>query len=233
MDMGGVPARVGRRVGDGRSVEQLVFARRPVDVASGVATGLALHSLPMDRSKLPLDRPISFEDAARLDPDEQPADLVAGRLVPVTKNTLRHGRILIKVGTVLEEFASRNPGWYVVGGDAGCKLAHDPDTLRGPDVAILREDRVPAGRGAEGWLEGGPEVAVEIVGDGQSVAQLVKKALEYLRAGSKAVWVLDPDERSVVVITSGASLRLIEHDGTLDGGDALPGFSCTVSRFFP
>lgn len=186
----------------------------------------------MEEGKARRERLTTFEEAARLDPDEVEGELDAGRLVPVVKNTWRHGGILANVTVALKEYASRNPGWYVASGDPGTKLAHDPDVLRGPDVGIVRRERLPTGSGAAGWLEGAPDVAVEIVGDGQSVAQLLKKALEYLRAGARAVWVLDPDARSVVVITAGNPFRVIEGDGVLDAEDALPGFSCKISIFF-
>ena len=91
---------------------------------------------------------------------------------------------------------------------------------------IVRQERVPTGTGADGWLEGAPDVAVEIVGDGQSVAQLIKKALEYLRAGARAVWVLDPDARSVVVVAA----PYVGHErAAWDAGAGSRGTIVTVS----
>jgi len=185
----------------------------------------------MGEAALQLDR-LTFEEAARIDPDEMPGEIDAGRWVPMPRSTWRHGRILINVGIALGLYARQNPGWSVAGGDPGTKLRRDPDTLRGPDVAIVRAERVPEGYGADGWLEGAPDVAVEIVGDRQKIFELMTKALEYLAAGGKMVWILEPETARVVVFTPPDRVRILPADGVLDGGDALPGFSCPVAQLF-
>jgi Uma2 family endonuclease len=180
----------------------------------------------------PKERPMTFEEAARLDPDEHPGELDRGKWVPVTRNTWLHGKIMINVGALLKQYAREHPGWSVASGDPGTKLARDPDLLRGPDVAVLRADREPTGRGAGGWVDGAPELVVEISGDDQSASELAAKALEYLAAGGKAVWVVDPHPRRVIVYTPPALVRVLGPDDILDGGEALPGFACKVADLF-
>jgi Uma2 family endonuclease len=175
---------------------------------------------------------MTFDAAARLDPDEAPGELDAGRWVPRTKSTWRHGEIAGNVYLLLRLYARENPGWSVSVGDPGTKLGHDPDILRGPDVAIVRAEREPTGRGAEGWLEGAPDVAVEVIGDSQSASELAKKALEYLAAGAKMVWVLDPEPIRLMIFMPPNQIRVLGSDDVLDGGDALPGFSCRIAELF-
>ena len=93
--------------------------------------------------------------------------------------------------------------------DPGAKLQRDPDTLRGPDVGVVRAEREPTGRGAEGWLDGAPDLAVEVAGDSQTVSELTQKALEYLRAGARLVWVIDADARRVLELTPPDHVRLL------------------------
>lgn len=175
---------------------------------------------------------MTFEAAARLDPDESPGEIDRGRWVPVSRNTWRHGRILINVGALLRMYAREHPGWTFSGGDPGTKLHADPDTLRGPDVALARAEREPKGRGADGWLDGAPDVAVEIMGDRQSASDLADKALEYLAAGAQMVWVLDPDPERVMVFTPPNQIRVLRRNDVLDGGSVLPGFACRVAELF-
>lgn len=175
---------------------------------------------------------MTFEEAARLDPDMGGGELDDGKWVPVTKNTWQHGEIVAVVSALLYAYAKRNPGWSVATGDPGTKLRRDPDRLRGPDVGIVRKERRPTGRGADGWLEGAPDVAVEVVGDAQAHSDLAKKALEYLAAGAKAVWVVDPEPRRVVVYTPPNATSVLGPDEELDGGEALPGFRCRVAELF-
>jgi Uma2 family endonuclease len=183
-----------------------------------------------ERAYSPL--PMTFEDAARLDPDRDPGEVAAGEWIPMSRNTWRHAEILINVGALLKEWARRSPGWRVGGGDPGAKLTRDPDTLRGPDVAVIREERRPTGRGVEGWLEGAPDLAVEVQGDDQPQSAVLRKAQEYLAAGALMVWVVEPATRQVMVVTPPDRFVVLEAEETLDGGDALPGFSCRVSEFF-
>ncbi|WP_437877341.1 Uma2 family endonuclease [Sorangium sp. So ce513] len=175
---------------------------------------------------------MTFDEAARLDPDAQPGELVDGEWVPMTKNTWRHGELVVNVSVLLKLYAREHPGWSVAGGDPGTRLARNPDRLRGPDVAMARTERLPKGKGAEGWLDGAPDLAVEILGDGQSASDVLKKALEYLAAGAAMVWVIDADPQRVMVLTPPDHVRILGRDDALDGGAALPGFSCKVADLF-
>jgi len=175
---------------------------------------------------------MTFDEAARLDPDEQPGELDSGRWMPGTKNTWRHGEIVGNVYAMLRQYARSRSGWSVSVGDPGTKLNRDPDVLRGPDVGIVGADRRPKGKGADGWLDGAPDVAVEVIGDGQTPSELAKKALEYLAAGAKMVWVLDAEPQQLLVYSPPNQVRVLGPDEMLDGGDVLPGFTCTVRELF-
>jgi len=175
---------------------------------------------------------MTFEDAARLDPDTYPGEIVEGVWTPITRSTWRHGEVLLNVGSLLKAYARNYPGWRASGGDPGTMLRTEPATLRGPNVAMIRSERRPTGTGVEGWLEGAPELAVEVAGDSQSPTMLARKALEYLEAGSQMVWVVDGQAELVMVFAPGRRLRILGVEDALDGGELLPGFSCSVSEFF-
>lgn len=175
---------------------------------------------------------MTFAEAARVDPDVRPGEVDHGRWVGVTRSTWRHGRIVLDVGVLLREYARSHPGWSISVGDPGTKLTHEPDTLRGPDVAVVRAEREPKGKGADGWLEGAPDLAVEVLGDAQPASEVSRKAPEYLSAGAQIVWVLDPDPRRVMVFTRPRELQVLGPDETLDGGGLLSGFSCRVEELF-
>lgn len=136
------------------------------------------------------------------------------------------------VYALLRTYAKARGGWSVSINDPGTKLGHDPDLLRGPDVGIVSEDRVPVGKGSDGWLEGAPDVAVEVVGDSQTHSELAAKALEFLAAGAKMVWVVDAEKERLVLYTPPDHVRVLNSEEVLEGGEALPGFSCRVAEFF-
>lgn len=178
------------------------------------------------------ERPVTFEDVVRLDPDACPGDLLDGVFVPVSRNTWTHGEIVVKVSVLLSRYLEQHPGWSIAAGDPGAKLRHDPDRLRGPDVGLIRAERRPTGKGTAGWLEGAPDLAVEVMGDDEGLGVALKKAVEYLAAGARMVWVLDADSRRVVVVLPPDRFILRDSDDLLDGGELLPGFSCRVADLF-
>lgn len=174
---------------------------------------------------------ISFDEAVELDADTHPGELVGGRWQPVTRNTWRHGTIASNVVFLLMAWVkAAGGGWSVATGDPGTKLKND--TLRGPDVGVVRAERAPAGTGTDGWLEGAPDLAVEVAGDSQGIAELTLKVVDYLKAGAQLVWVVDPRARKVLVHTPTGPVRVLSEADTLDAEPVLPGFSCQVAELF-
>lgn len=175
---------------------------------------------------------LTFEDVARLDPKQYPGELINGIWTPVSRNTFQHGEILLQIGMLLKLYAKTHPGWIVSGGDPGMKLSQRPDTLRGADIAVVRAERRPTGRGAKGWLDGGADLAVEIVGDPNTVLEAIEKAMTYFPAGTRMAWVVDPSTKRAYVVTPPNQIRILMAEDAIDGGEVLPGFSCTVAEFF-
>lgn len=77
-----------------------------------------------------------------------------------------------------------------------------------------------------------PELVVEVLGSGNTKAEMSRKRIEYFHSGTQLIWIVDCDNRSVTVYTSpGAAVLYLEKD-TIDGGCVLPGFSSPVAEFF-
>jgi Uma2 family endonuclease len=55
---------------------------------------------------------------------------------------------------------------------------------------------------------------------------VLDKVGEYLEAGVRLVWVIDPRKTRAVVYRSLSGVRELGPDGELDGEDVLPGFRC-------
>jgi Uma2 family endonuclease len=105
------------------------------------------------------------------------------------------------------------------------------DTVRAPDVGFVSKARLPAGL-PKGYIPFAPDLAVEVVSPNDKAAEIQTKIGEYLRYGVRLIWVLYPDNQSIVVHTKEGA-RTLTVDDTLDGGDVLPGFSLPVRDLFP
>jgi Uma2 family endonuclease len=86
-----------------------------------------------------------------------------------------------------------------------------------------REDRVPAVV---------PDLAVEVLSKSNTKREMARKRREYFAAGVKLVWEIDPETRAANVYTGPDAVSPVPVDGTLDGGDVLPGFTLSLRDVF-
>ena len=115
---------------------------------------------------------------------------------------------------------------YVTGPDS-------PATSRMPDISFMSTERLGRPDLFGKLYDGAPDLAVEILSDSNTPAQIAQKIAEYLNAGGKAVWVIDIDNRTLTVHTLDAPPLLLTDAGTVHGGDYLPGFACPVADLLP
>lgn len=139
-----------------------------------------------------------------------------------------HGRVTARLAAVLLAYAeARNLGG-VLAGDSGFKIAADPDTVRGPDVAFVRLDREPDAS-ARGFPSLAPDLVVEVLSPGDRPGEVLAKVADWLSGGASLVWVIDPQRRLARVYRGDGSETMVAADGALDGEEVLPGFSCLLA----
>jgi Uma2 family endonuclease len=75
----------------------------------------------------------------------------------------------------------------------------NPDTVRAPDVAFVSQERLEAVGEIEGYWPGAPDLAVEVISLGDSHVEVEEKVFDWLEAGTKMVFTINPRSRSVTV----------------------------------
>ncbi len=174
---------------------------------------------------------VTAEELERMGSPDFGFELVRGELVPVTPAGREHGALTAFLIAELTAFVrARNLGR--VYNELGFKLFTNPDTVRAPDVSFVSWDREAAFKGRRGFVPGAPDLAIEIVSEDNTAAQLAAKATEYLEAGTRLVWVVDPESRQVTVHRPDQAVLTLSATQTLDGGDVLPGFTLLLTRLF-
>ncbi len=172
---------------------------------------------------------ITAEQFERMSEVGRWVELEQGVVVPVNPPGYPHGAIAVAIAAALHAFVrAQKLGVVVV--ESGCTVRRNPDTVRGPDVSYVRRERAAARTG--GYLDGAPDLAVEIRSPGDSMHDLISHAAEYLAAGARTVWLVDPDSSTVTVHSTGAPAITLKAGDALDGGDLLPGFSMEISAVF-
>ncbi len=174
---------------------------------------------------------LTVDDLERLPADGNRYELVLGELIQMRPTGFRHAELASLMSYFLVNFV-RPLGLGVVGGEGGFVLHRAPDTVRAPDVFFVSAERVPEGEAARHFADLAPDLTVEIKSPSDSMAVLLAKADEYLAAGTRLTWTVDPDTREVIVKTPDGRVRVLGVDDTLDGEDVLPGFRLPLRDFF-
>ena len=177
-------------------------------------------------------RYMTAEDLCDLPRDENKYELASGFLIKMPPAGARHGEVALRIGRLLADWAEERDLGRVYGADTGFILRRQPDIVRAPDAAFVAQARIPAEGAPRGFWELAPDLAVEVVSPWDRDRQLNQKITEYFAAGTRLVWVVCPDTRTVYVYRSRDAVRALGEDDRLDGEDVVPGFACPVRRCF-
>lgn len=175
-------------------------------------------------------RTMTAEEALRLETD-QPWELVEGELHMMTPAGDEHCWIESQLHFALMSHVMQHDLGRVYPGDTGFVLQRGPDTVRAPDVAFVRKDRVQNDR--RGFIDDVPDLVAEIVSPGDRTGDVHARAQMWLAHGVRLVWVVWPDSKTVTVYSSrSAEPRTLRAEDSLDGEDVLPGLTCVVGTIF-
>jgi len=163
--------------------------------------------------------------------DGSKEELVKGVVETVPPPGFEHGECQAAVAALIYIHVKSNRIGRVVT-ESGVRTEEDPDTVRGPDVSYWSAERLPLNQRVQGYPEIAPDLCVEVVTKHTSRKKLRAKADEYLFAGVRMIWIVDPEERTVEIVRNPEESRTLSEKATLTGEDVLPGFECKVAELF-
>jgi Uma2 family endonuclease len=143
-----------------------------------------------------------------------------------------HGYSMGNVSAELALHARRQKLGFVFV-ETGFLLEQNPDTVRAPDCAFVSARRLPGGRIPGGYIPLAPDLAVEVVSQWSRPRALDAKARAWLAAGTRLVWIIDPEKRTATVHRPGAAKQVLREPDFLDGEDVVPGFRVALADLLP
>ena len=160
--------------------------------------------------------------------DGRKYERLEGELV-VSPTGVQHGYISSRLLAALLEFALKHLLGLVVDSSTGFRLKHG-DCLS-PDASFVRRERFGK-EFTQKFFPGAPDLAVEVLSPGESLAAIDKKLAAYFADETRLAWVVKPGGQTVRVHRSPKRWKTLRADDCLDGGDLLPGFSFPVAALF-
>jgi Uma2 family endonuclease len=158
-------------------------------------------------------------------------ELVRGELILMSPAGYEHGVIAGRIHTLLSAFVMQARLGVVTAAETGFKIGRDPDTVRAPDVGFVCAQRAPRGR-HRGFFDGPPDLAVEVLSPDDRPGDVTAKVHDWLLAGCRAVWVVDPNSATVSVYRGPHGATLLKAGDALSDDGLLPGFRLPVAEVF-
>ena len=196
---------------------------RPLNPATTLLPVTAEHAYVPGMSPL-----MTAEELLHTSLPNKRAELVRGRLIIREPPGGQHGSITATLTMRLANHVDLTGAGRLFAGDTGFKLSREPDTVRAPDIAFVRREQLPTPI-PTAYLECAPDLVVEILSPHDRPGETLAKVADWIAAGARLVWVIDPQRRLTRIYRLDGTESTISETDALSGEDVLPGFSCSLA----
>jgi Uma2 family endonuclease len=142
-----------------------------------------------------------------------------------------HGIVALRFGSFLREHVDANGLGYAFAAETGFMISRGPDLLRAPDASFVRKARIP-GTVPPGFIDGVPDLAVEVVSPADTKREVAEKVDMWLANGAAAVWVADPKPQTVVIRRVGQTPVTLTIGDEIRDEPMLPGFLLPLTKVY-
>ncbi|MBM4040131.1 MAG: Uma2 family endonuclease [Planctomycetes bacterium] len=175
---------------------------------------------------------VTAEELLAMPDDGFHYELVEGEIRKMSPAGIVHGLVAGQLDRLLGQHVFLNKLGATLTAEPSFRLSRDPDTVRVPDIAFIRRDRLRRRDPREACWPGAPDLAVEVLSPSDTPSEVDEKVAVWLDAGAAMVWVVNPTARSVTIYRTPTDIHTLTQQDELDGQDVVPGFRCRVSEIF-
>ena len=189
--------------------------------------------LAEDLSIQPSEKIIWTDEAFIALPDDGRCyEVVNGELIDMGNSGAKHGYIAIILSSALFTVVMTRKLGALFDSSTAFKMKNG--NKRSPDISFVAKERLQGLTDLpDGFLEGAPDLAVEVLSPGNTVEEIHDKLVEYFENSARLVWVIHPKENYVLVYRSAQEPdRLLKLSDSLEGEEIVPSFSLPVADLF-
>jgi Uma2 family endonuclease len=161
----------------------------------------------------------------------QPYELIHGEAVQLLQKEYLHEVVTSRVMMCLDVFVGTHYLGEVLGG--GTRFALDAHNLRSADVTFVSNQQLATITDPERYLPFAPELMVEVISSRFTSTEILHKANLFLDAGTRLVWIIDPQPKQIIVLMPDGNSIAINSNQSLTGYHVLPEFRIKAEDLFP
>jgi Uma2 family endonuclease len=172
------------------------------------------------------------EEFMALPDDGHHYEIINGELIDMGNSGALHGYVCSTLMILLGGYVRQHNLGAMLDSSTAFKMKNG--NKRSPDIAFFAKERLQGiAVLPSGYLEGAPDLAVEVLSPGNTVEEIDDKLTEYFENGSRLVWVINPTQHYVLVYRSAHEPdRLLKEKDSLDGEEVIPGFTLAIADLF-
>ncbi len=179
---------------------------------------------------LPQTKRYTVDDLAHFPDDGKLRELAGGRIVEWDVTNLLHAFFITTLAGILRGFVLEHRLGLVVSADPLVRVLDSQHDARGPDVAFYARGRIPTDLTTASTATA-PDLVIEVLSPSDPASEVQQKVHDWLRAGVRLLWYVDPVIGLTAVHHAGA-VAYVPKEDPLDGADVVPGFSIRLQDVF-
>ena len=151
-------------------------------------------------------------------------EIVNGELIDMGNSGALHGYVCSLLLASLTSYILSKKLGVILDSSTAFKMKNG--NKRSPDISFFAKERLQGMTELPtGFLEGAPDLAVEVLSPGNTFEEIHDKLVEYFENGTRLAWIIHPSEHFVLVYRSNKEPdHLLKSVDSLNGEEVIPGF---------
>jgi Uma2 family endonuclease len=170
------------------------------------------------------------EELMSLPQDGNKYELIGGE-IEMSPTGMEHGSISSDLSGELRNIVKERSLGLLYDSSTGFRMKNGD--LLSPDISFVSIERLRQYKHSfKKFFQGSPDLVVEVLSPNDTIEKLHYKIKTYFENDTKLLWVVNPEDETVIIYHSMQPDKTLKSGDLLDGEDIVPGFSYPVAELF-